>query len=87
MSLLIFGLCIGLIPALVISLVISNKSSQVQTNMHERLAAVEASKRHFIDLATKRETTIALMHQELKRLEVELAHREGAFEQITATAA
>lgn len=39
--------------------------------MRERLAAEEASKRHFIDLATKHEGTVALLTQELHRLEVE----------------
>lgn len=72
MSLLIIGFCSGLIPALVISLVISNKCFRVQIIMRERLASEEASKRHFMDLATKQEETIALMHQEQKRLEVEI---------------
>jgi hypothetical protein len=108
MSLLIFGFCIGLIPALVISLVISNKCSRVQIIMRERLAAEEASLRLFMEMGALLKASLdswirnfftfhfplfnyaygaALMHQEQKRLEVELAHREGAFEQITATAA
>jgi hypothetical protein len=39
--------------------------------LRERLAAEEASKRHFMQQASKHEETIALMHQEQKRLEVE----------------
>ena len=84
MSFFIIGLCAGLIPGLVISLVISNKCSRVQIIMRERLASEEASKRHFMDLATKQEETIALMHQEQKRLEVELACRQTDPEQIAA---
>lgn len=84
MSLLIIGFCSGLIPALVISLVISNKCSRVQIIMRERLTSEEASKRHFMDLATKHEGTFALLFQEQKRLEVELARREGVPEPIAA---
>jgi hypothetical protein len=105
MSLLIIGFCSGLIPALVISLVISHKCSRGQSVMRERLAAEESIKRHFMEMGALLKASLdswirnfftfhfplfnyaygdALMHQEQKRLEVELAHRQGAFEQITA---
>jgi hypothetical protein len=84
MSLPLIGFCIGLIPGLIIALVVSNKCSREHALMRERLAAEEASKRHFMDLATKQEATIALMHQEQKRLEVVLARQEGAPESIAA---
>ena len=84
MSLLIIGFCSGLIPALVISLVISNKCSRVQIIMRDRLAAEEASKRHFMQQASQLELTVERMDQEQKRLEVELARREGAAESMAA---
>jgi hypothetical protein len=73
--------------------------------MRERLAAEEASKRHFMQLGSLLNASLAsrilnfftfhfplfnyaygdaLMHQEQKRLEVELARREGVEEQIAA---
>lgn len=71
MSFLIIGLCAGLIPGLIVALVVSRKCSRAQSLLRERLAAEEASKRHFIELATKQEGTVALLTQELHRLEVE----------------
>jgi hypothetical protein len=82
MSSLLIGLCIGLLPALIVSLVITRRVNADAAMLRERLAAGEASKRHFMDLATKQEGTIALMHQEQKRLEVELARLEGAVESL-----
>jgi hypothetical protein len=84
MSFLILGLCIGLLPALIIALVTTRNSSSRIATMRERLAAEEASKRHFMDLTNRHEATIALMYQEQKRLEVELARREGAAESMAA---
>jgi hypothetical protein len=84
MSSLLIGLCIGLLPALIVSLVITRRVNADAALLRERLVAEEASKRHFMDLATKQEGTIALMHQEQKRLEVELARREGVPEPIAA---
>ena len=55
--------------------------------LRERLAAEEASKRHFMDLSAKQEATIALMHQEQKRLEVEnsvLRSRAPVVEEMAA---
>lgn len=71
MNIFFLGICSGLLPALIAALVITRKSSAQVTAMRERLAAEEASKRHFIDLATKHEGTVALLTQELHRLEVE----------------
>jgi hypothetical protein len=71
---LILGFCIGLLPGLIYSIVIIRKLSSETSALRERLAAEEASKRHFLDLATRQEATIALMYQEQKRrLEVEIA--------------
>lgn len=87
MSFLIIGLCSGLIPGLIVALVVSNKCSRAQSLLRERLASEEASKRHFIDLATKHEGTVALLTQELQRLEVEntlLRSRAPAVSDIAA---
>jgi hypothetical protein len=65
------GLCIGLLPALIVSLVIIRKVNGESELLRERFAAEEASKRHFMDLATRQEATIALMYAVQKRLEVE----------------
>jgi len=81
---ILLGLCIGLLPSLIATFVIIRKVNGKSELLRERLAAEEASKRHFMDLATKQEATIALMHQEQKRLEVELVRRLGAVEQIAA---
>ena len=84
MSLLITGFCIGLIPSLITALVITRRVNADAALLPERLAAEEASKRHFMDLANKHEGTLALLLQEQKRLEVELARREGVPEPIAA---
>ena len=73
MLFLLLGLCVGILPSLVVSFLIIRKVNGESELLRERLAAEEASKRHFIDLSTKQEATIALMHQEQKRLEVENA--------------
>ena len=71
MSHLLLAFCVGLLPALVASLVITHRVNSDAALLRERLAAEEASKRHFMQQASKHEETIALMHQEQKRLEVE----------------
>lgn len=70
-NILFLGLCIGLLPGLIVSLVIIRKVNAESELLRERLAAEEASKRHFRDLATRLEITVEKMHQEQKRLEVE----------------
>jgi len=70
---LLIGLCIGLLPALIVSLVITLKVNNESDLLRERLAAEEASKRHFMQLANNHEATIALMYQEQKRLEMKIA--------------
>lgn len=87
MQILLLGLCIGLLPSLIIALVTTRNSSSQIATMRERLAAEEAEKRHFRDLANKHEGTLSLLFQEQKRLEVELARRERAYEQIAAEVA
>ena len=72
MSFLILGFCIGLLPTLIVTLLIIRKVNGESALLRERLAAEEASRRHFMQLANKHESTIALMHQEQKRLEVEI---------------
>ena len=84
MQIFYLGLCIGMLPTLIAALLIAHKSSAQIATMRERLAAEEASKRHFIELANKHEGTVALMYQEQKRLEVELARREVVPEPIAA---
>ena len=79
---LLLGLCIGLLPALIVSLLIIRKVNGESALLRERLAAEAAEKRYFRELANMHESTIALLYQEQKRLEVELARREGAIEQI-----
>jgi len=68
---LLLAFCIGMLPALIVSTVIVRKATGESELLRERLAAEEASKRHFMQLASKHEETIALMHQEQKRLEIE----------------
>jgi len=77
--------CLGLIPALIIALLIIRKVNGESALLRERLAAEEASKRHFMDLATRQEATIALMYAEQKRLEVENTLRRS-FAQVTEAA-
>lgn len=87
MNIFFLGLCIGLLPALITALLITRKSASQVTAMRERLAAEVASKRHFIDLATKHEGTVALLSQELQRLELEntlLRSRAPAASEIAA---
>ncbi len=69
----LIGFCLGLLPALIVSLLIIRKVNGESELLRERLAAEEASKRHFRELSAKQEATIALMHQEQKHLEVENA--------------
>ena len=71
MNFLLLGLCIGLLPGLIASLLIIHKVNGESELLRERLAAEEASKRHFRDLATRLEITVEKMHLEQKRLEVE----------------
>jgi hypothetical protein len=71
MSSLLIGFCLGLLPALIAALLIIRKVNGESALLRERLAAEEASRRHFMDLATRQEATIALMYAEQKRLEVE----------------
>ena len=71
MNLLLIGLCLGLLPSLIVALLISRKVNGESDLLRERLAAEEASKRHFMDLATRLEITVEKQHQEQKRLEVE----------------
>ncbi len=68
---LLLSFCLGILPSLIVSLLIIRKVNGERELLRERLAAEEASKRHFMDLSAKQEATIALMHQEQKRLEVE----------------
>ena len=84
MSFLILGLCIGLLPGLISFIVIIRKLSSETSALRERLAAEEASKRHFMQQASKYEATIALMYHEQKRLEVELVRMDSDPEQIAA---
>jgi len=71
MTHILLGLCIGLLPSLIVSLVTIRKVNGESELLRPRLAAEEASKRHFMDLATRQEATIALMYAKQKRLEVE----------------
>jgi predicted nuclease with TOPRIM domain len=71
MILLLIGFCVGLLPGLFIALITIYKMQEGSELLKERLAAEEASKRHFLDLATRLEITVEKMHQEQKRLEVE----------------
>ena len=71
MQIFYLGLCIGLLSALIVVLLITRKSSAQVNAMRERLAAEEASKRHFMQQASQLELTIERMHKEQRRLEVE----------------
>jgi hypothetical protein len=82
MQIFYLGLCIGFLPSLIIALVTTRNSSSQIATMRERLAAEEASKRHFMQQASQLELTVERMYQEQKRLEVELARREGAAESM-----
>ena len=68
---LLLSFCLGLLPSLIMALLIIRKVNADSALLRERLAAEEASKRHFMDLATRQEATIALMYQEQKRLEID----------------
>jgi len=61
MILPLIGFCLGILPGLLITLVTIYKVKKGSDLLRERLAAEEASKRHFIDLATRHEGTVALM--------------------------
>jgi hypothetical protein len=103
MQIFYLGLCIGMLPTLIAALLIIRKAKGESTLLRERLAAEEASKRHFMEMGALLKASpdswirnfftfhfplfnyaygAALMHQEQKRLEVELASREGMQEQI-----
>jgi hypothetical protein len=84
MQIFYLGLCIGFLPSLIVALMITRKVNGKSELLRERLAAEEASKRHFMQQASQLELTVERMHQEQKRLEVELARREGVQEQIAA---
>ncbi len=71
MTLPLLFFCLGILPSLIVAFLIIRKVNGESELLRERLAAEEASRRHFMDLSTKQEATIALMHQEQKRLEVE----------------
>jgi len=70
MQIFLLGLFLGFLPSLIVSFLIIRKVNGESELLRERLAAEEASKRHFIDLSTRQEGTVALFSQELKRLEV-----------------
>jgi hypothetical protein len=84
MQIFLLSFCLGLLPSLIVALVIIRKVNGESELLRERLAAEEASKRHFRDLANRLEITVEKQHQEQKRLEVELARREGEPEGIAA---
>jgi hypothetical protein len=89
MSSLLLGLCIGLLPSLILVFVMTRKVNRESALLRERLAAEEAAKRHFMDLSTRQEATFALMYQEQKRLEVEnsvLRSRAPVTDSTAATA-
>jgi len=71
MSSLLLGLCIGLLPALIAVLLFTRKVNGESALLRERLAAEEASRRHFVFLSDKHEGSVALLTKELHRLEVE----------------
>jgi hypothetical protein len=87
MHIFIIGLCIGLLPSTITALVMTRKAAGETAALRERLAAEEASKRHFMDLATRQEATIALLYAEQKRLEVENTLLRSRAEVAKATAA
>lgn len=64
---LLLGLCIGMRSSLIATFVIIRKVNGKSELLRERLAAEEATKRHFIQLAYKHEATNALKYQEQKR--------------------
>ena len=84
MQIFCLGLCLGLLPSTLAALVMTRKASGETAALRERLAAEEASKRHFMQQTGRLESTVEKMYQEQKRLEVELAHREGVVEQIAS---
>lgn len=67
----LLSFCLGLLPSIIVALVIIRKVNGESELLRERLAAEEASKRHFRDLATRLEITVEKQYQEQKRLEVE----------------
>jgi hypothetical protein len=68
---MLVGLCLGLLPALIALLLIIRNMHGESALLRERLAAEEASKRHFMDLSARLEITVEIMHEDQKRLEVE----------------
>ena len=82
MQIFCLGLCIGLLPSTLAALVMTRKTAGETAALRERLAAEEASKRHFMELANRLEVTVEKMYREQKRLEVELACREGLQVQV-----
>jgi hypothetical protein len=60
---LLLSFCLGLLPSLIVALVIIRKVNGESELLRERLAAEEASKRHFRDLANRLEITVEKMHQ------------------------
>ena len=81
MILLLIGFCVGLLPGLFIALITIYNVQEGSELLKERLAAEEASKRHFLDLSTRLEITVEKMYQEQKRLEVENSiHRSRALD-------
>lgn len=89
MTHLLLAFCLGLLPSLIVALLIIRKVNGESELLRERLAAEEASKRHFRDLATRLEITVEKMHQEQKRLEVEntLLRSHALVAEATAAAA
>ena len=81
---LLLSFCLGFLPSLIVALVIIRKVNGESELLRERLAAEEASKRHFMQQSGRLEITVEKMYQEQKRLEVELARREGEPEGIAA---
>lgn len=63
MNLLLIGLCLGFLPSLIVALLIIRKVNGESALLRERLAAEEASKRHFRDMANCLEITVEKMHQ------------------------
>ena len=63
MQILLIGICIGLLPSLITAVLITRKAKEESALLRERLAAEEASKRHFSDLANRLEITVEKMYQ------------------------
>jgi hypothetical protein len=65
------GLCIGSMTFLIGTLLINRKTHSKNSLLCERLAAEEASKRHFMSQLNKNEGTLALLIQQLQQKELE----------------